>query len=156
REPGAAVSESPRETGSARDGPADGGQRSAPAAGAAVEPWHGDRRGHEATAQRLSTVARLAGCPAGHADPCTAHPAGNPVPFAGGRARGAAAPDRVGRQSEPSDRAGHRVAEASLHPPAPDRGPRRAGPYESLDLPPSLSGADGHESAAVPKMVAVA
>ena len=39
--------------------------------------------------------------------------------------------------------------------PVTDRGPRSASPYESIDLPPSLSGADGHESAAVPKMVAV-
>src|SRR5262249_1951596 len=132
REPGATVPESPLATGSARNGSADGGQPAAPAAHAAIQPRHGDRRGHGAAAQRLSTVARPAGGPAGYPDPGAAHPAGNFVPFTGRRTRGAAAPDRVGGQSEPSDRAGHRVAEAPLHPPAPDRGPCRARPYESI------------------------
>ena len=47
--------------GSARDGTADGGQPSSPAAGAAIKPWHGDRRGHVAAAHRLSAVDRPAG-----------------------------------------------------------------------------------------------
>src|ERR671922_90384 len=93
------------------------------ALGKSIARWT-DTGGLLGTAIPGLSLARPAGGPAGYPDPGAAHPAGNPVPAPGGRARGAAAPDRGGGQSEPADRAGHRMAETALHPPAPHRGPR--------------------------------